>query len=117
MKKVFTSDGLWSHGIVIIRCFAGIIIIKYGLEIFEKSAMSGYTQWLTDLHFPIPRFLAYLGKFAELAGGISLVLGLMTRWLMIPLAIAMIVITFVMLEGKIFGENEHTFLLLLVSLF
>jgi putative oxidoreductase len=117
MKKIFTSAGLWTHGIVIVRCFTGLIMFKYGMEIFDKEAMNGYTSWLSDVHIPAPRFMAYLGKLAELAGGISLVLGLMTRWLMIPLAIVMIVITFIMFEGKIFSDNQHPFLLLLISLF
>lgn len=116
MKRIFTSEGLWLHGIAIIRCICGAIMIKYGLEVFDQKAMQGYTDWLTDLHFPAPRFLAWLGKLAELAGGVSLVLGLLTRWMMIPLAITMFVITFIMMEGKIFSSDQHTFLLLLCSL-
>ena len=57
--------------------------------------------------------MAYLGKLAELAGGLSLVLGLFTRILCFPVIITMFVVTFIMGDGNISGES---FLLLLQAI-
>lgn len=95
------------------RLMTGIILIKVGWEIFSAETMSGYMQWLTDIKFPMPKPMAYLGKLAELAGGVALILGLFTRILCVPVIITMFVITFIMGDGSISGNS---FLLLLLAL-
>jgi len=95
------------------RLMTGIILIRVGWEMFSTEAMTGYIQWLTDIKFPFPKPMAYLGKLAELAGGLALVVGLFTRILCVPVIIAMFVITFIMGDGNISGNS---FLLLLLAL-
>ena len=111
IKRILFSNKPYDLGLAIVRFFAGIIIIPFGMEMFNAETMSGYEQWLTDKGVPLPLLMAYLGKVAELAGGVLLILGLFTRaagfFLMCPMA----VVTFIMLEGKI---TDMTFLLLLL---
>src|SRR5688572_1795962 len=95
-KKILTARGFWEEGTVIVRVIAGIIIFQFGLQLFDNEGMKGYMGWLTDLGFPLPGTMASLGKWAELIGGASLILGFLTRWLMIPLIITMAVIIFIM---------------------
>jgi len=116
-SKIFTATGFWENGTVVIRVLAGIIMFKAGLQILDNDAMNGYSSWLASLGFPAPRFMAYLGKWAELLGGASLILGFLTRWLMIPLIITMAVIIFIMGQSDPLGEDQHPFLLLMISLF
>jgi putative oxidoreductase len=100
--------------LVLIRIISGIIIAKYGLEVFNKEHMEGNIAWLKDVHFPLPAFMAYVGKYTELIGGILLIGGLLTRIVAVALVINMSVIVFVMGHGKIFAEDQMPFLLLLL---
>ncbi|MBK6478564.1 MAG: DoxX family membrane protein [Saprospiraceae bacterium] len=50
----------------------GVILFKL---MFSKDTMSGYIQWLGDIHFPFASKMAYVGKIAEMVGGLSLILG------------------------------------------
>lgn len=112
-KMVFTSKGLWEAGAVILRMVAGLIIFKYGLEIFSADKMKGYTDWLTDLNFPAPEAMAYTGKLCELGGGLLMALGLFTRIAAIPLMITMIVIAFIMGEPEFLAADGSILLLLI----
>ena len=111
LKRFLFANNPYDLGLTIVRIFAGIIIIPFGMEMFDAEAMSGYTKWLTDIGLPLPGFMAYLGKVAELVGGIFLILGLLTRLASVFLMITMAVITFVMSSGSI---TDMTFLLLLL---
>ena len=112
-KILFTSNGLWEAGAVILRVVAGLIIFKYGLEIFSADKMKGYTDWLTDLNFPAPAAMAYTGKLCELGGGLLMALGLFTRIAAIPLMITMIVIGFIMGEPEFLAADGSILLLLI----
>ena len=111
LKRFLFANNSYDLGLTTVRIFAGIIIIPFGMEMFDGEAMSGYTKWLTDIGLPLPGFMAYLGKVAELVGGIFLILGLLTRLASVFLMITMAVITFVMSSGSI---TDMTFLLLLL---
>ena len=111
LKRFLFANNSYDLGLTIVRIFAGIIIIPFGMEMFDAEAMSGYTKWLTDIGLPLPGFMAYVGKVAELVGGIFLILGLLTRLASVFLMITMAVITFVMSSGSI---TDMTFLLLLL---
>jgi putative oxidoreductase len=116
-NKLFTAEGFWKKGAVLVRIITGIIILVHGLQLFDQEAMKSYGEWLGSLGVPAPETMAFLGKGAELAGGISLILGLLTRWMMIPLIITMVVIIFVMGKSEPLGNDQHPFLLLLLFLF
>jgi len=112
-KNIFTSNGLWEAGAVILRVVAGLIIFKYGLEIFSADTMKGYTDWLTDLNFPASEAMAYTGKICELVGGLLMAFGLFTRLAAIPLLITMSVIGFVMGEPEFLAADGSILLLLI----
>jgi putative oxidoreductase len=115
-QQLLTSQGVWDKGILLVRVMTGLIILHYGLELFNPSKMSGYQQWLTDIHFPMPLGMARLGKATELAGGGLLMIGLFTRLISIPLIITMSVVTFIMGKGNIFADEQLPFLLMLLCL-
>ena len=113
-QQLISSLGLWHTGILLVRVMTGLIILHYGLELFNPDKMTGYQQWLTDIHFPVPFLMAWLGKATELAGGGLLMIGLFTRFVSIPLIITMGVVTFIMGKGNIFADEQLPFLLLLL---
>src|SRR5437868_10267059 len=106
LKRLFTTEPIFKNWLVIIRVTIGALIAAYGLEAFEAEKMKSNVAWLTDIHFPAPVFMAYLGKIAELAGGILLAIGLFTRLVSIPLIFDMIVVITFMGNGKIFGDAQ-----------
>jgi putative oxidoreductase len=90
------------------------MLIRHGIEVFEKDLMVDYGKRLTDLNFPAPQFMAYMGKSTELIGGISLLFGFLTRLIAIPTMVAFLFITFGMGNGKILMDDQHPFLFVLL---
>ena len=116
LKVFFAPDGLLADaGLLLVRIFVGAFMIYHGWEVFLPDKMNGYNQWLMDLKFPAPRFMAYLGKGSELVGGILFLLGLFTRFAAIVLAITMGIISFAMGHGRIFTDDQHPFLFVLLA--
>lgn len=113
-KQLLSSRPIFENWLILVRIFSGIIIAWYGLEMFSQVKVKGDVDWLTDIHFPAPLFMVYLGKTAELAGGLLLIAGLFTRLAAIVLVINMSIIIFVMGKGNIFGDEQLAFLLLLL---
>ena len=90
-------------------------MVFHGLELFDAEKIKSYGQWLTDLKFPAPVLMAYLGKGAEFAGGILLVAGFFTRFAALLIALTMLVVTFFMGSGKVFTDDQHPFLFVLLA--
>lgn len=111
LKRFLFDNSPYDLGLTIVRIFAGIIIIPFGMEMFQPETMVGYTDWLTDKGVLAPGFMAYVGKVAELVGGVFLLIGLLTRAASLFLMITMAVVTFVMSGG---GITDSTFFLLLL---
>ncbi|MEJ0104224.1 MAG: DoxX family protein [Bacteroidota bacterium] len=117
LKRFFSPAPLWQEtGLTLIRILTGLFMIYHGSEVFDKPKMVDYAKWLTDLHFPSPLFLGYLGKAIELVAGIFLVTGFLTRLAIIPLIATMLIISFGMGKGKIFMDDQHPFLFVLLFL-
>ena len=117
MKYFFSAQGLYQQtGLGLIRILTGAFMAYHGWEVFDHDKMTGYQQWLTDLKFPAPALMAYLGKGSELAGGILLMLGFLTRLAIIPLITTMAIVCFGMGHGKIFMDDQHPFLFILLFL-
>jgi putative oxidoreductase len=112
-KMIGTSNGIWQAGTIILRVVAGLIIFRYGLEIFSQDKMAGYSSWLADLGFPSPRLMATVGKVIELAGGLLMAIGLFTRLAAVPLIITMSVICFVMGEPEFLAADASLLLMLI----
>ncbi|ULQ52208.1 DoxX family protein [Flavihumibacter fluvii] len=104
-------------GIAMIRIITGLLMAYHGFEIFDGNKMLDYARWLTDLHFPNPALMAYLGKGAELISGVCITLGLFTRLAVWPMMLTMLGIAFGMGHGKIYYEDQHPFLFVLIGLF
>jgi putative oxidoreductase len=117
MKKFFSAHGLWHDaGLGIIRILVGLMISYHGLEVFDQAKMADYGKWMTDLKLPAPLFMAYLGKGVEFFCGVLFTIGLFTRLACIPLILTMAFIPFVLGHGKVFTDDQHPFLFVVIFL-
>lgn len=111
-----TSPSYRETGIAILRIFLGAFMIYHGWEVFDETKMNEYTKWMVDMKLYAPSFMAYLGKTIELIAGIFVILGLFTRIAVIPLGITMLFICLFIGKGRIFMEDQHPFLFVLICL-
>ena len=102
-------------GIAIIRIITGFFMIYHGWEIFDATKMNGYLDW-DMFKTGSGKTLVYAGKAAELIGGVFLFLGLFTRMAAIILILTMAYIAFFVGHGKVWYEDQHPFLFVLLGL-
>lgn len=115
-NRFFSPYGFWQDGaLAVARIIVGFFMIYHGWEIFDTAKMNEYARWMTDLNFPEPSTMAYLGKGAELVSGVLLSLGLATRLAALVLAVTMMAIAFGMGKGRIFMEDQHPFLFVVLA--
>lgn len=115
MRLFSLSPFFLSTGFATIRVITGVLMVYHGMEIFDTEKMKGYHLWLNDLQFPLSYLMAYLGKGTEFISGLLLVLGLFTRLAALALGITMLFVCFGMGHGKIFTDDQHPFLFVLLS--
>ena len=96
IKKICKTQG--GFGLLILRLVLGLIFFKAGtgklFGWYGGPGIQGAIGFFTELGIPAPVFQAYLVGVVEAAGGVALILGLLTRLVSIPLAITMIVAMF-----------------------
>jgi putative oxidoreductase len=101
-------------GIALVRIMTGIIFVAHGYLKFFVLGIPGTTAFFTQVGVPAPGIAAPLVATLEVAGGIALILGLVTRLAALGLAIDMFVATvLVRLKGGFFAPNGAEFEILL----
>jgi putative oxidoreductase len=115
-KLLSPSPWLPDTGLLLVRLFTGFFMIYHGMEVFDAGKMEGYLQWDMFKNSSSAKMLVYAGKAAEFIGGIFLFLGLFTRIACIILIGTMAYITFIVSGGRIWYEEQHPFLFVLLGL-
>jgi putative oxidoreductase len=117
MHKFFSAAPLWqANGLALIRMIVGFFMIYHGWELFSQEKMNGYLDWDLFKNSPAGKFMVYTGKAAELVAGILLLLGLFTRVAAFILVITMAYIAFFIGKGKVWYEDQHPFLFVLLGM-
>src|SRR5687768_11141667 len=117
MKKFFSASALWLHpGLAITRIIVGLFMIYHGWEVFDAEKMKGYLDWDSFKGFSSPSAMVYMGKIAELVGGILFCLGLLTRLAAVMIAVTMLYISFFVGDGRVWYEEQHPFLFVLLAM-
>jgi len=117
MNKFFSPTPLWqTAGLFLIRIVVGFFMIYHGCEIFNEEKMKPYFDWDAFKRFSSPELIVYTGKTAELVAGIFLTIGLFTRLASLMLIFTMLYISFFVGHGKIWYEDQHPFLFVLLGL-
>jgi putative oxidoreductase len=118
MRKFFSSKSLMQDpGISFIRIVVGLYLIYHGSEVFDAAKMREYAEWDVFKKLSSPVFMPYLGKTLELAGGILLAAGLLTRVVCLLVIGTILYISFFVGNGKIWFEDQYPFLFALLAFF
>ena len=117
MTKLLSSAPVAQQsGLAFIRIIVGLLMVYHGLEVFDAGKIKDYAQWDFFKKFSSPAFVVYIGKGAELLAGIFLTIGLFTRFASLVLIATMLYIAFYVGSGKIWYEDQHPFLFVLLGL-
>ncbi len=117
MNKFFSSNPVaLQSGLTVVRIIVGAFMIYHGWEVFDAAKMKEYAAWDVFKKFPSAIFMVYLGKGAELVAGIMLAIGWFTRIAAIILIGTMFYISFFVGNGKVWYEDQHPFLFVLLGL-
>lgn len=117
MNKLFFPGPLWqAYGMAIVRIIVGFFMIYHGWEIFDAGKMQVYMGWDQFKHSSVGKYMLYAGKLAELVSGLLLFIGLFTRLAAIILILTMAYIAFFIGKGRIWYEDQHPFLFVLLGM-
>lgn len=114
--KYFSTDPLVTYGIMLLRVWLGIIMIKHSFPVLFEGGIPAYVAWIDSLGFPLPEIFGRLSKYTEFCGGICIILGFQTRLFSGLLAINMLMAVLTAGEGKIFSGAELAFDYFLISI-
>jgi putative oxidoreductase len=117
MKRFFSTEPVWyNEGLFVVRLVLGIFMVYHGWEVFDKVEMDKYATWDQFKNTGSPVFMVYLGKIAELVGGVLLILGWLTRLGAIMVVVTMAYISFFVGKGIIWYGDQHPFMFVLLGL-
>lgn len=85
---IYFGGLLKSPILLLCRLYWGTLFLLSGWG--KLSDIDSFAQLLSNYHFPVHHFFAYLAATTELIGGIFLVLGFASRLVAIPLIITML---------------------------
>ena len=111
MKKLLLSSPK-DISLLIIRILVGTLMINHGYPKFLK-VMQGNLEFADPIGMG-PEISLILAAFAEFICSILIILGLTTRFALIPLIVTMGVAFFVVLGGEPFGAKELPFVYMII---
>jgi putative oxidoreductase len=103
-------------GIAVLRVVVGIVFLAHGGQKLFLWGFAGVAGFFGQVGIPAPMLAAIVVTLVECLGGLALLVGLLTRWAAIPLAINMLVaILVVHLKAGFFLPNGYEFALTLLA--
>jgi putative oxidoreductase len=114
MNKLLAPQSLWQeNGIALLRMVVGVFMLYHGSEVFSSDKMKVYFEWEP---FKGASWLPYLGKAFEFVAGLLLAVGLLTRLAALLMMGTLGYIAFFIGNGKVWYEDQHPFLFVLLGL-
>jgi putative oxidoreductase len=109
------NASLQSWGLTVLRVGVGIVFIAHGCQKLFVWGFHGVAGFLGANGIPLPVVAAVVLTLVEFVGGIALLLGLLTRWAALLLAVDMVVaILAVHFKNGFFLPKGYEFVLTLM---
>ena len=103
-------------GIAVLRIVVGIVFLVHGAQKLFVIGVGPVAHMFGGIGIPLPQVSAIVVTLVEFAGGIALILGVVTRWAAVLLAIDMAVaVGKVHLHGGFFLPRGYEFALTLLA--
>ncbi len=103
-------------GLVPLRLVVALVFLMHGGQKLFYFGLSGVTDMLAKLGFPIPTFFALILLVLEPFGGLAILLGFQARWVGLLLAIEMsVAIPVARFKGGFFTPYGYEFELTLLG--
>jgi putative oxidoreductase len=77
------------------RVLVGLLFLMNGWPRLMSGGVSGFGRYLASLGFPAPDFFAWLSTVIEIVGGVTLILGVATRYSALLLLLYVVIATVV----------------------
>lgn len=104
-----------ASGVAILRVTVGVIFLLHGSQKLFTYGIANVTSMMAHFSIPLPAVAAVVVTIVEFGAGIALIVGIVTRWAALLLAIEMAVVIFALkLKTGFFAPKgfEYEFLLL-----
>jgi putative oxidoreductase len=102
-------------GLLVLRLYTGLALaLAHGIGKVPPS--DGFINRVGQMGMPAPELFAWLAGLAELAGGLLLALGLLTRPVSAVIVIHFVIVAFVAHAGDPFGARELALFFLVAAL-
>lgn len=109
MTNEDTHVRLNDFGLLAIRAILAVVFIYHGGQklfgLFGGQGIDAFAGWLQSMDVPAATLNAYLAASAEFFGGIALLLGLATRFAVVPM-IGTMVVAILMVHPNAFSARE-----------
>lgn len=86
-----SNEGLKNWGYTVLRVVVGTVFLMHGWQKLTMMGFDGVAGFFGSVGIPMAGIAAVVVTFVELLGGAALILGVLTRWISIPLAATMAV--------------------------
>ena len=104
-------------GLLLLRVGLGVVFLMHGLQKFNEWTLAGTAENFQQMGVPSPELAATVAAYAELIGGIALIVGLLSRLAGLVLAVDMLgAIYFVHGSQGFFASNGGYESVLVLSL-
>lgn len=111
MSAQKTSAHAWStdFGLLLIRIMLAVVFMFHGSQKlfgwFEGPGFAATGEFMGKINLPMPAVSAFLAAATEFFGGAALLLGVLVRLVVLPMAFAMFVAAFVV-HGGVFSVQQ-----------
>ncbi|MCX6139543.1 MAG: DoxX family protein [Candidatus Kapabacteria bacterium] len=100
----------------LMRIFLGVLLISHGSDkVF--NGMDKMIAELTALGWPMPTLQAFLAAYIEFAGGVLLIVGLLTRPAAVAVSVLFSIIYFVFSAADPFARKEKALIFLVLAVY
>lgn len=116
LSELFRFAHTPGWAIALMRVVTGIVFLAHGYQKIFVQGVSNFADFLSQAGVPAPHLVAPVVAAIELLGGLALILGLLTRWAAVPLAIVMLVAAVVVhWKQGFFLPNGYEYTLVLLA--